>query len=87
MLRSKRKYSLVDRFVTRNLIGSEISDDIFSDWCEKSHSLFKRDLLAHYGCVNAVEFSDDGTIFVSGSLMNFTKLRHIEFFLTIFLFR
>lgn len=69
MLRSKRKYSLVDRFVTRNLIGSEISDGIFSDWCEKSCSLFKKDLLAHYGCVNAVEFSDDGTIFVSGFLI------------------
>ena len=67
MMRSKRKFSLVDRFVGRNLDGGDISDNIFSDWCGKSHSLYKRDLLAHYGCVNAVEFSDDGTIFISGN--------------------
>ena len=67
MMRSKRKFSLVDRFVGRTLDGGDISDNIFSDWCGKSHSLYKRDLLAHYGCVNAVEFSEDGTIFISGN--------------------
>ena len=47
-------------------MGGEINDSIFSDWCGKSHSLFRRDLLAHFGCVNAVEFSEDGTCFASG---------------------
>ncbi|KZS20357.1 Serine/threonine-protein phosphatase [Daphnia magna] len=66
MLRSKRKYSLVDRLIARHLMGHEINDNLFSDWCGKSHSLYRRDLLAHFGCVNAVEFSEDGTIFASG---------------------
>ena len=35
--------------------------------CHQSKSLYCRDLLAHYGCVNALEFSDDGSLFVSGS--------------------
>lgn len=29
-------------------------------------SLFRRDLVAHFGCVNAIEFSADGELLVSG---------------------
>lgn len=29
-------------------------------------SLYRRDLKAHYGCVNAIEFSNDGLFIVSG---------------------
>jgi len=32
----------------------------------KTELLYKRDLLAHYGCVNAVEFSNNGEFLVSG---------------------
>ena len=35
--------------------------------CHQSKSLYCRDLLAHFGCVNALEFSDDGSLFVTGS--------------------
>ncbi|XP_076442508.1 DDB1- and CUL4-associated factor 5-like [Babylonia areolata] len=32
----------------------------------KAQSLYRRDLKAHYGCVNAIEFSNDGSYIVSG---------------------
>lgn len=32
--------------------------------CAKS--LYKKDLLSHFGCVNAIEFSNDGDLLVSG---------------------
>lgn len=32
--------------------------------CAKN--LYKKDLLSHYGCVNAIEFSHDGNYLVSG---------------------
>ena len=33
---------------------------------EDATSLYRRDLKAHYGCVNAIEFSNDGLNIVSG---------------------
>lgn len=33
-------------------------------------SLYKRDLVAHFGCVNAIEFSGDGELLVSGEYPN-----------------
>lgn len=29
-------------------------------------NLYKRDLVSHFGCVNAIEFSNDGNLLVSG---------------------
>lgn len=33
---------------------------------DKSRNLFRKDLLSHYGCVNAIEFLKDGDLIVSG---------------------
>ncbi|XP_015120228.1 DDB1- and CUL4-associated factor 5 [Diachasma alloeum] len=33
---------------------------------DKSKNLFRKDLLSHYGCVNAIEFLKDGDLIVSG---------------------
>ncbi|XP_029164290.1 DDB1- and CUL4-associated factor 5 isoform X2 [Nylanderia fulva] len=33
---------------------------------EKSENLYRKDLLSHYGCVNAIEFSNQGDLLVSG---------------------
>ena len=33
----------------------------------KCKSLYRKDLLGHFGCVNAVEFSNDGHWLVSGT--------------------
>lgn len=33
---------------------------------ENSENLYRKDLLSHYGCVNAIEFSNQGDLLVSG---------------------
>lgn len=33
---------------------------------DTSKDLYKKDLTAHYGCVNAIEFSSDGNLLFSG---------------------
>lgn len=71
MIRPKRKRNLVDRFVARSIKGDDVNDSLFSEFCETAHSLYRKDLLAHYGCVNAVEFSEDGTLIVSGTTLLF----------------
>jgi hypothetical protein len=34
-----------------------------------ARSFYRKDLLAHYGCVNAIEFSHDGKQLVSGKVI------------------
>lgn len=54
------------------LIARQIDDKV--DYCkrlvnarfENSDNLFRKDLLSHYGCVNAIEFSNQGDLLVSG---------------------
>ncbi|XP_076749837.1 DDB1- and CUL4-associated factor 5 isoform X1 [Xylocopa sonorina] len=54
------------------LIARQIDDKV--DQCkrlvnarfESSENLFRKDLLSHYGCVNAIEFSNQGDLLVSG---------------------
>lgn len=60
------------------IIARQIDDKV--DYCKRlvnarlrtSENLFRRDLLSHYGCVNAIEFSEQGDLLVSG---NFYKIR------------
>lgn len=33
---------------------------------DNSENLFRKDLLSHYGCVNAIEFSPQGDLLISG---------------------
>lgn len=33
-----------------------------------SENLYRKDLMSHYGCVNAIEFSKEGHLLVSGLL-------------------
>lgn len=54
------------------LVERQIDDKV--DYCkrlvnarfESSENLFRKDLLSHYGCVNAIEFSNQGDLLVSG---------------------
>ncbi|XP_034174648.2 DDB1- and CUL4-associated factor 5 isoform X2 [Osmia lignaria lignaria] len=54
------------------LIARQIDDKV--NHCKRlvnarfknSENLFKKDLLSHYGCVNAIEFSNQGDLLVSG---------------------
>lgn len=34
---------------------------------ESNGILFRKNLLSHYGCVNAIEFSEDGSLMASGT--------------------
>ncbi|KAG5882587.1 hypothetical protein JTB14_030136 [Gonioctena quinquepunctata] len=43
-----------------------IKNKLFSARLAKAKSLYRKDLLAHYGCVNAIEFSLNGEFLVSG---------------------
>lgn len=61
-----KSLNIIDRFSIRQLRGDHIKKNLFDDWSRTAHSLYKKDLLAHYGCVNAVEFADNGQFFVSG---------------------
>jgi len=38
---------------------------------ENSENLYRKDLLSHYGCVNAIEFSNQGDLLVSGEARRF----------------
>ena len=38
---------------------------------DHSKNLYHKDLYAHYGCVNAIEFSTEGDLLVSGELFLF----------------
>lgn len=39
---------------------------LFKNRLSQAKSLFKRDLVSHFGCVNAIEFSKDGKFLTSG---------------------
>lgn len=43
------------------------SQGLVRERLRSAKSLFRRDLKAHYGCVNAIEFSNDGVFIVSGN--------------------
>ncbi|XP_044263338.1 DDB1- and CUL4-associated factor 5 isoform X2 [Tribolium madens] len=43
-----------------------IKNKIFKERLAKARNLYRKDLLAHYGCVNAIEFSAEGDLLVSG---------------------
>ncbi|XP_072390311.1 DDB1- and CUL4-associated factor 5 [Diabrotica undecimpunctata] len=44
-------------FIKNKLVSARLS---------KARNLYRKDLLAHYGCVNAIEFSNDGEYLISG---------------------
>lgn len=43
-----------------------IRSKLFSERLAKAKNLYRKDLSAHYGCVNAIEFSQDDELLVSG---------------------
>lgn len=72
MKRHSTKTGLVlQSFIDKSINGFNINSSMFAKICEQSHALYSKDLVVHYGCVNAVEFSNDGTLFISGT---FSKL-------------
>jgi WD repeat-containing protein 22 len=58
--------NFIDRIFHRENSARHFNHNLFLDVSQKWNSLHCRDLLAHYGAVDAIEFSDDGMFFVSG---------------------
>lgn len=61
------KSNIVIKQIKREIFADNVRNNLFSNVLASSFSLYKKDLLAHYGCVNAVEFSEDGSLFASGT--------------------
>ncbi|CAH2094703.1 unnamed protein product [Euphydryas editha] len=53
---TKREYGLLHN----------LKSQIFNKRLNAAKNLYRRDLVCHYGCVNAIEFSSNGELFVSG---------------------
>ena len=59
---------------TQNVLSREYNDlfcqkytrDLLRGRFESAQDLYRKDLYSHYGCVNAIEFSDNGQWLVSG---------------------
>lgn len=47
---------------------------LFRERMALARNLYKRDLVAHFGCVNAIEFSGDGELLVSGECGTFEDI-------------
>ncbi|XP_018328592.1 DDB1- and CUL4-associated factor 5 isoform X2 [Agrilus planipennis] len=53
--------------INRQLDGSfVIKKNLFKERLSCAKNLYRKDLLAHYGCVNAIEFSVEGELLISG---------------------
>ena len=50
------------------------STDLLRGRFDSAQDLYRKDLYSHYGCVNAIEFSDDGQWLVSGLNSFYIKL-------------
>lgn len=59
-------YHIVQRQYKNNVF---IKNNLFNERLAKARNLYRKDLLAHYGCVNAIEFSKDGEYLISGMLI------------------
>lgn len=55
---TKREYGLLHN----------LKSQLFNKRLNAAKNLYRRDLVCHYGCVNAIEFSSNGELFVSGNL-------------------
>ena len=45
--------------------------NLFRERLASARNLYRKNLVAHYGCVNAIEFSSSGDLLVSGKLYPF----------------
>lgn len=53
---NKREYGL-----------SEVKSQLFTNRLNAAKNLYRKDLVCHFGCVNAIEFSKNGELLVSGN--------------------
>lgn len=46
-----------------------INKQLLRERLYSARNLYRKDLLAHYGCVNAIEFSNKGELLASGEIV------------------
>lgn len=56
---TKREYGLLPNLKTQ----------LFENRLNAAKNLYRRDLMCHFGCVNAIEFSSNGELLVSGNFL------------------
>lgn len=55
---NKREYGLIPA----------VRSQFFNNRLLSARNLYRKDLSCHFGCVNAIEFSNNGEILISGNL-------------------
>lgn len=65
---SNKNNSIANKFISRQygFNQSNFQVKLYKDRLSIAKNLYKRDLVSHYGCVNAIEFSHDGNWLTSG---------------------
>lgn len=53
--------------------------NLFRERLASSRNLYRKNLVAHYGCVNAIEFSSSGDLLVSGKVSFTLSLVFVSF--------
>lgn len=54
---TKREYGLLH----------DLKSQLYNKRLDAAKNLYRRDLVCHFGCVNAIEFSSNGELLVSGN--------------------
>lgn len=69
---SKQLFSSPVRYVEDRELGLYFNPALrlMKSRLSAADNLFRKDLFAHFGCVNAIEFSNEGDLLVSGELEN-----------------
>ncbi|XP_029711676.1 DDB1- and CUL4-associated factor 5 [Aedes albopictus] len=71
--------------VLGHLVSRQLGDNVdnfrnnlFHERLRIARNLYKKDLVSHYGCVNAIEFSQEGELLVSGGDDRRVLLWHVD---------
>lgn len=58
-------------YITKRESGllCDLKTNLFNKRLNASKNLYRRDLVCHFGCVNAIEFSYNGELLVSGKII------------------
>lgn len=72
------RINVIDYLLKRATSGHQDDSKHYANkLLDDSKDLYKKDLTAHFGCVNAIEFSGDGNLLFSGKkfyIFKFLKL-------------
>ncbi|XP_055599396.1 DDB1- and CUL4-associated factor 5 [Uranotaenia lowii] len=85
MPRRRRKLPHRQGNILGHLVARQLGDNVrpfrsnlFYERLRIAKNLYKKDLVSHYGCVNAIEFSQEGELLVSGGDDRRVLLWHVD---------